>query len=138
MSEKTLHVLFTSLIVIVLFARLLNMEDQNIKIVKNDISVIFPEVKRLRVYTGNNSRVINKRDIYLKVYNSNGEPYDKNTLIYVCLHEIAHIICTENDTSETTHSAEFYKIFDKLIDISIDKRVFNPSIPLDKDFLETK
>ena len=110
-------------------------EGKEIKEVKRRISVILPGVQDLYIYEGKHPRVKGKKTIYLRVRDGNGVPYDINTLVYVCLHEVAHIICEVHDTESGTHSPEFYKIFDKLIDIGTEKEIFNPSIPLHKDFI---
>lgn len=134
---------FLSIIVLILFfaisivyMRLLFREDKQIVEIKKRISVIFPEILDLYIRKGNKSKTTLKKDIYLKVYNDKGVPYDINTMVYVCIHEISHIICEVNDNNTNEqHSPEFYNIFDKIIGISIEKGIFNPSIPLDSDYI---
>ena len=137
MGENVSLVLFVIIIVVALFFQFFKLEDENVKKVKLTIAPVFPEIMDLRIQVGDKSRIYNKRDIFLKIYKSHGVPYDNNTLVYTCLHEISHIVCEKHDTSRDKHSPEFYRIFDKILDVSIAKGVFNPSIPLDKDFLDT-
>jgi hypothetical protein len=104
-----------------------------ITILKNKISVVIPEIHDLQIYTGPISVTYNKKNIYLKVKKKNGEYYDVNTLVYVTIHEISHVICDKYDYGTKEHGPEFNKVFDKLINKCIDKGVFNPAIPLDKN-----
>ena len=109
-------------------------EDKLIVDVKKNISKVLPSVQDLHIYEGDSPRVVGKKTIYLKLYDSEGDPYDLNTLTYVCLHEIAHILCDVTDTTGV-HSPEFYRIFDKLVSMCTKEGVFNPSVPIHKDFL---
>lgn len=109
-------------------------EDRNITEIKHRISVIFPEITNMYIYVGDESTTISKRDIYLDIYKKDGTPYDLNTMVYVCLHEISHTICTVDDIT-SKHSKEFYAVFDKLLHKAIKYKVFNATIPLDPDYM---
>ena len=130
--------LFLILMVVLLFygifTSLLRREDIVISRLKSRLSRVFPNITDLYIINSTKSLTRSKQDIYLQVYNKNGVPFDMNTLVYVALHEISHIICEVEDT-DSAHSPEFYAIFNKLIDKSIEKGIFNPSYPLNGQFL---
>ena len=60
--------------------------------------------------------------------------YDTHTLKYVLIHEIAHIISDNYDTGDHYHSKEFYRVFDALIQKSIEAGVYNPNLKVDPDY----
>lgn len=81
-----------------------------IQTLKDDILKCFPELIHLQVYEGNKSCTINKEKIYLCIRDKNNNYYNKNVLMYVLLHEIAHTLCTD-----IGHTAQFKEIFDILL-----------------------
>lgn len=62
------------------------------------------------VSSSRESYTLNKRDVYIKMRDSNGRIYDADTLKYVILHEIAHCLCPENG-----HTQLYKQIFDELL-----------------------
>lgn len=81
-----------------------------IQTLKTDILKCFPELTQLQIYEGNKSYTVNKEKIYLCIKDKNGKYYDKNILMYVLLHEIAHTICPE-----IGHTQQFKDIFNVLL-----------------------
>lgn len=68
----------------------------------------------------------NKKAIFLCLKNpETGQYYDSNTLVYVVLHEIAHM-------SSVTygHNQEFQRNFARLLRQAAQKGIFDPSIPI--------
>ena len=53
-----------------------------------------------------------------------------NTLMYISLHELAHILCPDFDG----HSPSFFSIFDSLKKKAIEKHIYDPNIPLSKQY----
>jgi predicted metal-dependent hydrolase len=49
---------------------------------------------------------INKEKIYVETIKTNGQSYNSDTLFYVVLHEIAHILCDEVHHSERFRQLE--------------------------------
>lgn len=71
---------------------------------------IMSEIKLLE---GSKSFTINKKEIYLCIKDKNSEKdnyYDYNSLIFVTLHEIAHVLC-----NELGHTEKFQLIFKELL-----------------------
>jgi len=75
-----------------------------------------------------NTYTENKKNIFFCTRQPNGEVYDDNTLIYVALHELAHVMSKSVDTDE--HSPEFYRNFDYLLDLASQAGVYNPCVPI--------
>lgn len=78
--------------------------------------------------TTNPSYVINKEHIFMCLRNpTNKDMYDKNTINYVAIHELAHIIDHDSNGSKTDeHGESFQKIFDSLIKTAIQHNYYDP------------
>ena len=71
--------------------------------IKNKIEKMIPyftddekyRLSRLKLQPDIKSYTVNKHDMHLCLENHDGEYYDENILIYVTLHELAHIFCDE-------------------------------------------
>ena len=87
---------------------------------------VFNKIKLLK---GDKSYTINKEKVYLCLKDEKGSYYSKNMLIYVTLHELSHVICPE-----IGHTDLFYEIFQEVLDKASDKGIYNPSIPLIKNY----
>ena len=86
-------------------------------------------MNEIQLFMSNKSYTINKKKIHLCLLDANGEVYDNNTLIYVLLHEIAHCV---NDT--IGHDESFQETFDEILLIAKNKNIYDPSIPLAKNY----
>lgn len=100
-------------------------EDPVLLNIKETLLPIHPAVKDLKLYKGDKSYTINKEKIYICLKDENGNYYPTNMLIYVVLHELAHLI-NKNDIG---HTENFRKIFDDLLDKAESLGIYNPSIP---------
>ncbi len=60
-------------------------------------------------YASNESYTLDKSKIYLCLRDKHGKLYDYNFLIYVCLHESAHVLSTKYDERHITR--EFNETF---------------------------
>lgn len=85
----------------------------------------------ITLYRGDKSYTINKEKVFLCLRDENGEYYNKNMLIYVILHEIAHVIC-----DEIGHTDKFHRIFEQLLLKATEKEIYNPSIPIIQDYCQ--
>jgi len=59
----------------------------------------------------------------------NGNYYDDNSLMFVLLHELAHVIC-----KSIGHTNEFQEIFNDLLSEGAKARIYNPNIPMVKKY----
>ena len=88
-------------------------------------------LKEISLYKGDKSYTINKEKIFLCLKDEKNQYYPKNMLIYVLLHEIAHVIC-----NEIGHTEKFHKIFEDLLNEAIKLEIYNPSIPIIQDYCQ--
>jgi hypothetical protein len=94
----------------------------------NELSVI-PSVKDiihrsgLKFFDGRKSYTINKKYIFICIYDKDGKKYPKNQLVLVLLHEIAHAIC-----DEVGHTKKFHQILDDLLEVAHQKKLYDPTI----------
>jgi hypothetical protein len=82
-------------------------------------------LEEINLYKGKKSYTINKQKIFLCLKNEKDEYYNDNMLLYVLIHEIAHVIC-----DEIGHTDKFHQIFKELLDRAIKLNIYNPSIPI--------
>ena len=87
---------------------------------------IFNEIS---LYKGNKSYTINKEKVFLCLKDKSGNYYDMNTLIYVTLHELAHVIC-----DEIGHTSKFNKIFDQLLTRASEMKIYDSKTPIVQDY----
>jgi len=83
------------------------------------------------IHSGKKSYTINKQKIYLCLRDKNGDYYHNNMLIYVLLHEYAHVIC-----DEVGHTDKFWKIFEELMILATEMGIYNPNIPILQNYCE--
>lgn len=98
---------------------------------KETISKCFPEIDSTILLKGKKSYTINKKRIHLCLTDEKGDYYDKNMLIYVTLHELAHVMC-----KEVGHTREFYRVFDTVLDRAEACGIYDKRKPLIKDYCE--
>ena len=92
---------------------------------KEKLAIVDTKFRDIDIREAASSYTEDKSIIYLCLRDEKGQFYPVNTLIYVALHEISHLINKE----DFGHTSAFYKIFDKLLCQASDKRVYDPSIP---------
>lgn len=93
---------------------------------------VHPIIANLKLYKGDKSYTLNKEKIFLCLRDENGDYYPLNMLIFVLLHEVAHQI----NTFDIGHTEAFHTEFDKLLDKATEIGVFNPSIPIIKNYCQ--
>ena len=95
------------------------------------MSAIHPKANDITLKQGNKSYTINKKDVTLCLKDPGDQYYNKNMLVYVAIHELAHVIC-----KSVGHTNEFWDINDKLLVKASELGFYNPSIPPVKDYIE--
>jgi hypothetical protein len=98
---------------------------------KNTLQECFPEINNTILLKGKKSYTINKKRIHLCLKDENGQYYDKNMLLYVTIHELAHVLC-----DEVGHTDKFYQIFDTLLDRAHNHGIYDKHKPLIRDYCE--
>ena len=91
-------------------------------------------LKNLVMVEDNESYTINKKVIHLCTKNpQNGKYYDKNTLMFVVLHELAHVLC-----SDVGHTENFTNINYALLNHAIKHGLYDPTKPFVKNYCNMK
>lgn len=102
-----------------------------IRRLKKEISKLDPELAKIPIYVGDSAYTENKSTIYVCLkHPRTGQVYDMNTLLYVTLHEIAHVITSEYDE----HGPEWQSNFSKLLNRAHRRGIYDPSQPVPKDY----
>ena len=92
---------------------------------KKIIYPVFPEISKIKILNHDSSFTINKEKIYLcTVDKKSGKIYDDNMLIFVLLHELAHV-----KAKEVGHGKEFWKIFNDILIKATEFKIWDPSKP---------
>ncbi len=91
--------------------------------VKERLSKIDPTFSRFDIREGETAYTEDKTTIYLCLNDENGKPYPMNTLLYVALHEISHVL----NTKSYGHDKNFSDIFDKLLCRAARLGVYDPN-----------
>ena len=97
--------------------------------IKENLKPLHSSVEKLKFFEGKKSYTINKKKIYLCLKDENGEYYDYNMLIYVALHELSHVLC-----DEIGHTPKFHRIFEKILKQAELLKIYNPNIPIVKNY----
>ena len=85
--------------------------------------------KKITCKMADKSYTVNKKHMHLCLHNEDGEYFNKNMLLYVALHELAHVKC-----KSIGHTPEFHQIFDDLLEKATKCGVYNPNIPPVSDY----
>lgn len=83
----------------------------------------------IRFYRGNKSYTINKQKVFLCLKDENDEYYNLNLLVYVTLHELAHVLC-----DEIGHTAKFDRIFQDLLAKADEMSVYDSKGYIDPNY----
>lgn len=105
-------------------------DDPMLYTLKEILKPVHPEFNNLKLYKGDKSYTINKDKIFLCLYDENGDYYPLNALVFVLLHEMAHKI----NHDDVGHTPKFYEVFEGLQQRAAELGVYNPSIPMIKNY----
>ena len=127
---------FCLIISIVIFIYILNRihekyleDDPMLGEIREILKHVFPDINNVILLKGKRSYTINKKRVHICLTDENGKYYDKNMLIYVTLHELAHVRC-----NEVGHTEKFHSIFGDILTIAIKNNIYNPGIPVIKNY----
>lgn len=104
-------------------------DDPVLGVLKELLKDVHPAIAKLRLYKGDKSYTLNKQKVFLCIKDENDSYYSLNMLIYVLLHETAHVL---ND--EIGHGEKFQQIFDSLLEKAKEQGVYNDNIPIVKNY----
>ena len=104
-----------------------------IKRIRQMYSEIIPDKSDIPIREGNESYTMNKNSITLCLKNPNtGGLYSWNTLAYVSLHELAHVITKEKEKDK--HGPIFTRNFLTLLKKAKDLGYYNPRQPIPNSY----
>lgn len=106
--------------------------DPNILRVKNKLVTIFPDLENVQIIKSDSSYTINKKKIYICT-EYEGRVYDDNMLVYVMLHEFAHVLC-----KTIGHGEEFLIIFGSLLNKAEQYKLYDPEKPKPSNYCNVK
>jgi hypothetical protein len=107
-------------------------QDPKLEQIRKTIRPLRPDiVDRITFLEDKRSYTINKQKIYLCLKDENGDYYQDNMLIFVVLHEMAHVMC-----DEIGHTAKFQQIFQQLLDEATVLKIYDPSIQPIQNYCE--
>ena len=90
------------------------------------LSPYFPRLEHLPIVVSETtSYTINKERVFLCLFDEHGQLYHHNMLVYVLLHEYAHVI-----NSDVGHTHSFHTTFEKVLRTAQSVGLYDPSIPL--------
>lgn len=89
----------------------------------------YETIQKLKFFQGKKSYTINKKKVYLCLYDEYGKPYNMNMLMYVALHELAHVFC-----DEIGHTPKFHRIFKEFLIRAEQKGIYDSTIPILKNY----
>jgi hypothetical protein len=98
--------------------------------VRYNFTLIKPEYGNIPLREGNAAYTENKTSITLCLKNpQNNQYYDMNTIMYVALHELAHMVSKSRGKGDE-HNAEFRENFAVLLEKGQNLGFYNPSKPM--------
>lgn len=98
--------------------------DPKLDEIRDRLAIAIPEIRNISLYGSNKSFTINKQHVYICMKDENGKYYDENMLVYVLLHELAHVLC-----DEIGHTEKYRKIFRSLLHRAHEAGLYDPSKP---------
>jgi hypothetical protein len=90
-------------------------------------------ISNIKLYKGDKSFTINKEKVFLCLYDENNEYYPIHMLIYVTLHEIAHHL----NKDDVGHTEKFHHKFEEVLTKATELGIYNPRIPIIKNYCGT-
>jgi len=126
------------IIVIIIFFMLTRIieefkkEDPMLHRIRNKIRPLHPDmVDNIILLEDTKSYTINKKKVYLCLKDENGDYYEDNMLVFVAIHELAHVLC-----DEIGHTDKFQSIFQDLLNKATDLQIYDPSVAPIQNYCE--
>lgn len=130
-----LHHIYGCIILVCIFVAIIYQIKENfttndpfIDRIKSKVEAVFPELGSIPLFESNStSYTLNKNRIFLCIKDKNGNYYSDDIIIFVLLHEIAHLKCTD-----IGHTKQFQIIFQQLLERATDAGIYKETtIPAD-------
>ena len=106
-----------------------------IKEVRRNFALLDPSYSNIPIRTGTSAYTENKEVITLCIINpETGKEYDINTIMYVALHELAHVITPDG---KEEHGEDFKLNFSLLLNKAARLGIYDPSKPIPSSYCHT-
>lgn len=135
-----LYLFFIVLLSYIIFQRYLRKDPSPlVEEIKQRLSYIREDYGRIPIHIDDSAYTINKRTIYICLKDrETGQVYDVNTLMYVTLHELAHILTREKEYDMNgkvnDHGPKFLANFEKLLRVATNRGIYDPNKPLPQSY----
>lgn len=132
-STGTIVILILALMVLVIYSLAPSFRDQTsnnptLGQVRANFTRLDPKFAKIPLRTGDSAYTENKEVITLCLADPDtNKHYDINTIMYVALHELAHVITPDG---KEEHGPEFKQNFSKLLRKASEEGIYNPRIPI--------
>lgn len=104
--------------------------------IKYRLGLIAPEYAKIPIKVGDKSYTEDKSVITLCIVDPNtNRYYDTNTLMYVVLHEVSHVVTKASGAK--SHQDEFKSNFSSLLKAAALRGVYNPQQPIVENYCGT-
>lgn len=118
------------------FTKRIKSTDVKLQNIKEKLTQVDPRAKDIDFYTHPfESYALDKKEVHMCINTPRGDYYDDNILMYVGLHELAHILIPE-DTSH--HPPIFDTKFNELKDRAQRLNLFNPNFSFPSEYCGKK
>ena len=110
--------------------------DPLIKKLSDDLEKTYPDIKKhnIIILGANDTFTENKKKIFICLRKKNGEYYDYHTLLYISLHELAHVLTEAYDN----HGEQFNKTFSALLLRAKHLGLYDDTKKINYDYCGTK
>lgn len=114
-------------------------ENPIIKVIKHRLGKIDPNLSKIPIFVNDESYTINKKAIFICIKDPKTNDISHiNTLMYVVLHEIAHMYTTETEYFDNgkvnEHGPVFKSNLDKLLELAHTHGVYDKTIPFPQTY----
>jgi len=114
------------------FIEQFKQDDPMLHTIRNRIRPLHPNmVDNIILLEDTKSYTINKKKVYLCLRDENGDYYNENMLMFVAIHELAHVLC-----DEIGHTDKFQQIFQDLLNKATQLQIYDPSIEPIQNYCE--
>lgn len=130
-----------SLMILVIYCLAPAYQDQTSKnptlgTVRANFTILDPKFAKIPLRTGDSAYTENKEVITLCLVDPETKKrYDMNTIMYVALHELSHII---TDEKEEEHGPVFKQNFSMMLRRASEAGIYNPRLPIPASYCNVK
>ncbi len=114
----------------------LRYKDPMIESIKQDLFKLHPKARELTYSASDKSFTEDKKDMYLCLKDENSQYYDRQFLLYVAIHELAHAISKSYDDNH--NGREFNENFDMLLDKASRMGIYDKNTPMLSNYCGTE